>query len=177
MAAMRDMMSRLKLTVNETKTRRCKVPEETFDFLGYTIGLCRSQAGKSFIGTRPSAKKVKRLCREISEQTSRRWGLLDGRGVGGSPEQETGRVGELLLAGAGQQGLSRRGQPRAASAPPLAVSEAPGGGSRDVTVSRRIPPPNSGPEPPGGSKTQLRVSDSMSPCPRAGCGKSACPVR
>jgi RNA-directed DNA polymerase len=77
MTAMRAMMSRLKLTVNETKTRRCKVPEETFDFLGYTVGLCRSQAGKSYIGTRPSAKKVKRLCREISEQTSRRWGLLD----------------------------------------------------------------------------------------------------
>jgi RNA-directed DNA polymerase len=77
MTAMRAMMSRLKLTVNETKTRRCKVPEETFDFLGYTIGLCRSTTGKSYIGTRPSATKVKRLCREISEQTSRRWGLLE----------------------------------------------------------------------------------------------------
>ena len=39
--------------------------------------MCRSTTGKSYIGTRPSAKKVKRLCREISEQTSRRWGLLD----------------------------------------------------------------------------------------------------
>ena len=28
---MRDMMTRLKLTVNETKTRVCKVPEETFE--------------------------------------------------------------------------------------------------------------------------------------------------
>ena len=44
---------------------------------GSTIGLCRSTTGKSYIGTRPSAKKVKRLCRAISEQTSRRWGLLD----------------------------------------------------------------------------------------------------
>jgi RNA-directed DNA polymerase len=77
MTAMRVMMSRLKLTVNETKTRRCKVPEETFDFLGYTIGLCRSQTGKSYIGTRPSMKKVKGLCLAISEQTNRRWGLLD----------------------------------------------------------------------------------------------------
>ena len=47
MTAMRAMMSGLKLTVNETKTRRCEVPEEASDFLGYTIGLCRSQAGKS----------------------------------------------------------------------------------------------------------------------------------
>jgi hypothetical protein len=74
MAAMRGMMSKLKLTVNETKTRLCHVPEETFDFLGYTIGRCRSsQTGRSYIGTKPSAKKVARLKREISDQTSRRW--------------------------------------------------------------------------------------------------------
>ena len=71
MTAMRAMMSRLKLTVNETKTRRCKVPEETFDFLGYTIGLCRSTTGKSYIGTRPSAKKVLRLCRSIRKSRRR----------------------------------------------------------------------------------------------------------
>ena len=40
MAVMRGMMSKLRLTVNETKTRLCRVPEETFDFLGYTIGQC-----------------------------------------------------------------------------------------------------------------------------------------
>jgi group II intron reverse transcriptase/maturase len=77
MTAMRAMMSRLKLTVNETKTRRCQAPDEPFDFLGYTIGLCHSpRTGRSYIGTRPSAKKVQRLCRAISEQTSHRWGLL-----------------------------------------------------------------------------------------------------
>ena len=42
MAAMRNMMERLKLTVNEAKTRVCRVPEETFDFLGYTFGRCYS---------------------------------------------------------------------------------------------------------------------------------------
>jgi len=34
---MRDMMAKLKLTVNETKTRVCKLPEEKFDFLGYSV--------------------------------------------------------------------------------------------------------------------------------------------
>ena len=59
MAAMRGMMSRLRLTVNEAKTRLCRVPEETFDFLGYTIGRCYSpRTGRPYIGTRPSAKKV-----------------------------------------------------------------------------------------------------------------------
>jgi group II intron reverse transcriptase/maturase len=37
---MRKMMSKLKLTVNETKTRVCYLPEEKFDFLGYTFGRC-----------------------------------------------------------------------------------------------------------------------------------------
>jgi RNA-directed DNA polymerase len=74
MTAMRGLMSKLRLTVNETKTRLCRVPEETFDFLGYTIGLCRSpKTGKSSIGTKPSAKKIDRIKREISDQTSRRW--------------------------------------------------------------------------------------------------------
>ena len=78
MTAMRGMMSRLRLTVNETKTRLCRVPEEAFDFLGYTIGRCWSpQTGRSYIGTKPSAKKIERLKREISDQTSPRWYWTD----------------------------------------------------------------------------------------------------
>ncbi len=36
--AMRGMMSRLRLTVNERKTRCCATPAETFTFLGFTFG-------------------------------------------------------------------------------------------------------------------------------------------
>ena len=36
MAAMRRMMGRLKLTVNEDKTHLCRLPQERFEFLGYT---------------------------------------------------------------------------------------------------------------------------------------------
>jgi group II intron reverse transcriptase/maturase len=76
LAAMRHLMIRLKLTVNETKTRVCRLPDETFDFLGYTIGRCySSETGRAYLGTRPSKKSVQRICREISEMTSRRWGL------------------------------------------------------------------------------------------------------
>lgn len=78
MAAMRTIMERLKLTVNEAKTRICHVPGESFDFLGYTIGRCHStKTGKAYIGTRPSKKRVTRVCRTISAMTGRRWTLLD----------------------------------------------------------------------------------------------------
>ena len=72
-SVMRVMMQRLKLTVNESKTHVRRLPGETFDFLGYTIGRCYSrETGRAYWGTRPSKKKVQRLCREISVVTSRR---------------------------------------------------------------------------------------------------------
>ena len=37
---LREIMRKLKLTVNEEKTRICKVPEEESDFLGYRSGGC-----------------------------------------------------------------------------------------------------------------------------------------
>ena len=78
MAAMRAMMQKLKLTVNEAKTHVCRLPDESFDFLGYTIGRCYApRTGRAYLGTRPSRKKVLRLCREISEMTGRRWTLMD----------------------------------------------------------------------------------------------------
>lgn len=54
--------------------KTCRVPEETFDFLGYTLGRCYSpRTGRAYLGTRPSAKKIHKLCESISEQTSRRF--------------------------------------------------------------------------------------------------------
>ena len=91
MAEMRSMMSRLKLTVNEKKTRLCRLPEETFDFLGYTIGRCYSkQTGRAYLGTKPSAKKVRRICDAISECTGRHMALL-------SAEELVGRLNRMLV--------------------------------------------------------------------------------
>ena len=38
LSRMREIMGKLKLTVNEEKTRICKVPQGQFDILGYTVG-------------------------------------------------------------------------------------------------------------------------------------------
>ncbi len=73
MLVMRDMMQRLKLTVNEDKTGLCRIPEQSVDFLGYTIGRCYStQTGRAYIGTRPSSKSVRRVTGAISDLTRRR---------------------------------------------------------------------------------------------------------
>jgi group II intron reverse transcriptase/maturase len=90
MTVMRDMMAKLKLTVNETKTQLCRVPEETFDFLGYTFGrLYSPRTGDSYLGMRPSAKKIQAICAALSEQTERRWLFLD-------PEEVVGRLNRML---------------------------------------------------------------------------------
>lgn len=69
---MQALMTTLKLTVNEQKTRTCRVPEESFDFLGYTLGRCYSpRDGRAFIGTRPSAKRVSAICQTLSRMTQR----------------------------------------------------------------------------------------------------------
>ncbi|MGB8384902.1 MAG: group II intron reverse transcriptase/maturase [Dermatophilaceae bacterium] len=90
MALMRTMMTKLKLTVNETKTRLCCLPEDAFDFLGYTLGRnYDSRTGESYLGPRPSRKKVERLCREISELTTRRTTLRE-------VDEQIGRINRKL---------------------------------------------------------------------------------
>jgi group II intron reverse transcriptase/maturase len=73
MAKMRHLMARLGLEVNERKTRLARLPEDRFDFLGYTVGRFYGKDGVPFIGTAPSKKSVQRVCRKIHEETSRRW--------------------------------------------------------------------------------------------------------
>src|SRR5438067_916385 len=76
-ATMQGMMVRLRLTVNETKTRVCKLPEEKFDFLGYTFGRCYSpKTGRAYLGSTPSKKRVQRVCEAISQETGRNRTLL-----------------------------------------------------------------------------------------------------
>jgi group II intron reverse transcriptase/maturase len=78
LATMRDMMTKLKLTVNETKTRIAKLPEEKFDFLGYTFGRRYSpKTGRAYLGTVPAKKRVNRIRKAISNETGRNRTLLD----------------------------------------------------------------------------------------------------
>ena len=69
---LRKIMSKLKLTVNEEKTRICKVPEGEFDFLGYTFGrMYSARTGQARLGYRPSKKSIKRMVEQIHALTDR----------------------------------------------------------------------------------------------------------
>jgi RNA-directed DNA polymerase len=68
---LRETTARLKLTVNEEKTRICKVPESEFDFLGYTFGrMYKRTTGQVYVGVRPSKKSIRRMVEKIHAMTT-----------------------------------------------------------------------------------------------------------
>jgi RNA-directed DNA polymerase len=72
---MRELMGKLKLTVNEEKTRICKVPEGQFDFLGYTFGRMYSKTtGKARLGMWPSKKSIRRMVEKVHDLTDLKTG-------------------------------------------------------------------------------------------------------
>jgi len=89
--AMRTLMAKLKLTVNEEKTAICRLPDEHFVFLGYQIGRCYSErTGKAFWGTRPSRKSITHIKQEITALTSSHRVLL-------TPELVVGAINRKLI--------------------------------------------------------------------------------
>jgi RNA-directed DNA polymerase len=86
---LREIMGKLKLTVNEEKTRICRVPEGEFDFLGHTFGRMHSaRTGKAYLGYRPSKKSIKRMVENVHALTAR----------SGSWQDTTELVGKLNRA-------------------------------------------------------------------------------
>jgi group II intron reverse transcriptase/maturase len=89
LATMRGLMERLGLTVNERKTRLACMPEESFDFLGYTVGRFYGKDGRAFIGTEPSRRSLKRIVEKIHDATAPRW-------YWNSPEERVAELNALL---------------------------------------------------------------------------------
>ena len=69
---LREIMGKLKLTVNEEKTRICTVPDGEFDFLGFTFGRMYSPTtGKARLALRPSKKSIRHAVEKIHALTIR----------------------------------------------------------------------------------------------------------
>lgn len=75
---MRRIMNQLKLTVNEEKTHICRIPEDKFDFLGYTFGrMYSTRSGKAYLGMRPSKKSIKHMVDKIHAMTAHSYTWVD----------------------------------------------------------------------------------------------------
>ena len=91
-----EIMTRLKLKVNQEKTRCLRCPDEPFEFLGYRIGRNyrrhnrHGYSRRDYVGTRPSKGSVKRVCRRISEVTHSRGVSLETEKVVQKLNQITG---------------------------------------------------------------------------------------
>jgi RNA-directed DNA polymerase len=69
-AVLKDVMTRIGLTVNETKTKLREAKTERFDFLGYTFGpYWDRRTGKRYLGAGPSAKSRQRLKAKVHALT------------------------------------------------------------------------------------------------------------
>jgi RNA-directed DNA polymerase len=91
LTAMRDMMVKLQLTVNEKKTRSCSVPEETFTFLGFTFGPQTSwKTGRVYVTPTPARKKVQAICDKISAATC-------GSTTWRDEAEQVGKLNQMLL--------------------------------------------------------------------------------
>jgi len=72
LATMRRMMAKLRLTVNEKKTRLCRLSVGTFTFLGFTFGRQVSwKTGRAYVAPAPAENKIRAICERISTVTSR----------------------------------------------------------------------------------------------------------
>src|SRR5262245_25778120 len=99
------------------------------------------------------------------------------RGPSEATEPDSSGVVELLLPRPCQRLVSSRRPPRAAPAPSVAAWEAQAAEPGDVTLPHPVPPRGAGPGLLERPHEELPMGEGMSSCPRAGCGKTARPVR
>jgi hypothetical protein len=168
----------LKLTVNAEKTRICKVPEGEFDFLGFTFGRMYSpRTGQARVALRPSKKSIRRMIETIHELTIQ----------SGAWQETTELVGKLNRALRGWTNYFQVGSVTKAyrtldnyTAVRL---------RRWLRYKYKVRRRRGGTYPLShlyghyglvrltSKWAQRAVGEGVTSCPRAGCGKSARPVR
>ena len=124
---LREIMGKLKLTVNEEKTRICRVPEGEFDFLGYHVrtdvlsGDGQGPAGLSTVKEEHQAHGRK------SPRADRPSGYLarDHR-AGGQVEPRAARMGQLLQCRHHPQSVSGARQLHGCAVAPVVALQAQG---------------------------------------------------
>ena len=175
---LREIMGKLKLTVNEEKTRICKVPEEEFDFLGYTFGrMYSARTGQARLGHRPSKKSIKHAVEKDPRADRPIGDLARDHRAGGQVEPHAARMGELLPSRHRQQSVSGARQLHRCAVAPVVAHQAQSQATQGRDLSTPAPVRALRARTPDRAWARRAVGEGVKSCPRAGCGRSACPVR
>jgi len=98
-------------------------------------------------------------------------------GVDGQTFEDIEAYGRWEWLGELAEGLSQGDSPRLPEAPSVVGAEAQSAGVEVVTLRGPLPARYAGPPSAPAAAQQPLVCERVKPCPRAGCGKTARPVR
>jgi hypothetical protein len=178
MVAMRKMVERLKLTVNEEKTCLCQLPQERFDFLNYTIGRHYSgKTGKAYLGPRPARKSVQRMVQNVRQMTDRKMAWLDAEEVVRQLNRKLEGWANYFCLGSVSPAYRAIDRYTTRRLRRWLCRKHKGERQWRTKIPGPIPPGEAGPHMSMGATAQPAVGEGMKFCPSAGCGKSARPVR
>src|SRR5271157_5371385 len=97
--------------------------------------------------------------------------------AGGQGEPHAARMGELLFGRRLQQGVSGARLLHSGAVAPVVALQAQSQATRGRELSTLAPLRALRARTPDRAWARLAVDEGVRSCPRAGCGKSACPVR
>ena len=175
---LRQIMGKLKLTVNEEKTRICKVPEGKFRLPGvYVWADVFSENRKSVSGVSAIAEEHQAHGRERPCVDRPSGNLARDHRAGEEVEPYAARMGELLRSRHRHKSVPGARQLHRCAVAPVVALQAQGQATQGRDVSTLAPLRVLRARAPVPAWARRAVGEGVKSCPRAGCGKSSCPVR
>ena len=175
---LREIMGKLKLTVNEEKTRICKVPGGEFDFLGYTFGrMFSARTGQARIGYRPSKKSIQRVVEKVHALTDRSGTWQETTTLVGKVNRTLRGWANYFQVGDRQQGVSGARRLHSGAVAPVVALQAQSQATKGRELSTLAPLWALRARTSEPAWARRAVDEGVRSCPRAGCGRSARPVR